>query len=105
MEKPLISVIVPVYKVQNYLERCVNSIRTQTYSNLEIILVDDGSPDKSGKICDYFAEIDSLVEDIRSMKDEFLEKWIEPCNNVAYDKSLTIEEKIRRIREIIGKSQ
>ena len=58
-----------------------------------------------GRNSKYFAEIDSLVEDIRSMKDEFLEKWIEPCNNIAYDKSLTIEEKVRRIREIIGKSE
>ena len=49
---PLISVIVPVYKVEPWLERCVESIRNQTYSNLEIILVDDGSPDSCGDICD-----------------------------------------------------
>lgn len=45
---PLISVIVPVYKVENYLDCCVQSIVNQTYSNLEIILIDDGSPDASG---------------------------------------------------------
>ena len=45
MKQALISVIVPVYKVENYLDRCVQSIINQTYSNLEIILVDDGSPD------------------------------------------------------------
>lgn len=47
-----ISVIVPVYKVEAYLERCVNSLLNQTYRNLEIILVDDGSPDRCGEICD-----------------------------------------------------
>ena len=45
MEEGKISVIVPIYKVENYLNRCVESIRKQTYRNLEIILVDDGSPD------------------------------------------------------------
>ena len=45
---PLISVIVPVYKVENYLDCCVQSIVNQTYSNLEILLIDDGSPDASG---------------------------------------------------------
>ena len=52
---PLISVIVPVYKVEAYLGRCVDSLLTQTYENLEIILVDDGSPDNSGKLCDDYA--------------------------------------------------
>lgn len=52
---PLISVILPVYRVEAYLEECVESICKQTYDNLEIILVDDGSPDGSGKICDRYA--------------------------------------------------
>lgn len=47
--QPLLSVIVPVYKVEKYLQRCLDSIINQTYKNLEIILVDDGSPDNSGK--------------------------------------------------------
>ena len=59
--KPLISVIVPVYKVEDYLGRCVDSLLNQTYENLEIILVDDGSPDGSGKICDAYAERDGRV--------------------------------------------
>lgn len=60
-ELPLISVIVPVYKVEAYLDRCLESITGQTYSNLEIILVDDGSPDRSGEICDAWAEKDSRI--------------------------------------------
>ncbi|MCM1522826.1 MAG: glycosyltransferase, partial [Muribaculaceae bacterium] len=52
----LVSVIVPVYKVERYLGRCVESIRQQTYGNLEIILVDDGSPDGCPELCDRFAE-------------------------------------------------
>ena len=58
---PLISVIVPVYRVENYLDRCISSIVEQTYPNLEILLVDDGSPDRSGAICDRWAEKDSRV--------------------------------------------
>ena len=57
-----ISVIVPVYKVEEYLCRCVDSIINQTYKNLEIILVDDGSPDGCGKICDEYAERDSRIK-------------------------------------------
>ncbi len=53
---PLISVIVPVYKCEEYLETCVDSILNQTFSDFEIILVNDGSPDSSGKICDVLAE-------------------------------------------------
>jgi len=61
---PLISVIVPVYKVENYLDCCVQSIVNQTYSNLEILLIDDGSPDASGAMCDAWAEKDSRIRGI-----------------------------------------
>lgn len=61
MNDPLISVIVPVYKTQQYLDRCISSIRNQTYENLEIILVDDGSPDRSGEMCDALALEDSRI--------------------------------------------
>lgn len=57
----LISVIVPVYKVEECLDKCVRSIVAQTYSNLEIILVDDGSPDRCGAMCDAWAEKDSRI--------------------------------------------
>lgn len=60
-ELPLISVIVPAYRVENYLDRCLQSITEQTYRNLEIILVDDGSPDRSGEICDAWAQRDSRI--------------------------------------------
>lgn len=60
-EMPLISVIVPVYRVEKYLDRCIASIAGQTYRNLEIILVDDGSPDNSGAICDAWAAKDDRI--------------------------------------------
>ncbi len=59
---PLISVIVPVYKVEPYLDRCVESIVNQTYRNLEIILVDDGSPDNCPQMCDAWAEKDARIK-------------------------------------------
>ncbi|MDY4507763.1 MAG: glycosyltransferase [Candidatus Faecousia sp.] len=58
---PLISVVVPVYRVEKYLDHCIQSIAAQTYPNLEILLVDDGSPDGSGAICDRWAEKDSRI--------------------------------------------
>lgn len=61
MNTPLISVIVPVYKVEPYLRQCVDSIRNQTYTNLEILLVDDGSPDNCPAICDAYAAQDPRV--------------------------------------------
>ncbi len=61
MEKGLVSVIVPVYNVEQYLDACVRSILGQTYTNLEVILVDDESPDNCGKLCDDFAREDARV--------------------------------------------
>lgn len=61
---PLISVIVPVYNVAEYLPKCVDSILAQSYSHLEIILVDDGSTDESGRICDEYSKNDSRVKTI-----------------------------------------
>ena len=58
----LISIIVPVYNVENYLRKCVDSIINQSYKNLEIILVDDGSTDSSGKICDEYSLKDSRIK-------------------------------------------
>ena len=61
MKQDLISVIVPVYNVEKYLEECINSIINQTYKNLEIILVDDGSKDNSSRICDELSKKDSRI--------------------------------------------
>lgn len=60
-EEKLLSIIVPVYKVEPYLRRCIDSIRSQTYTNLQIILVDDGSPDQCGEICDEYTSIDERI--------------------------------------------
>lgn len=63
----LISIIVPIYKVEQYLDKCIQSIINQTYKNLQIILVDDGSPDKCGKICDEYALKDNRIEVIHKI--------------------------------------
>lgn len=62
MDKELISVIIPVYNVQKYLEKCLNSVLNQTYKNLEILLIDDGSTDNSGKICEEYKLKDSRIK-------------------------------------------
>lgn len=62
MDSPLVSIIVPVYKVEEYLDRAVNSLLNQSYNNLEIILVDDGSPDRCPKMCDDYAKKDARVK-------------------------------------------
>ncbi|OAB36046.1 glycosyltransferase [Paenibacillus glacialis] len=59
--KPQISIVVPVYKVENCLDRCVQSLMNQTYTAIEIILVDDGSPDRCGMMCDNYAKQDSRI--------------------------------------------
>ena len=80
MENSLISVIVPVYKVEPYLHRCVDSILAQTYINLEIFLVDDGSPDNCGKICDEYAKKDSRIKVIHKKNG-----GLSDARNVAID--------------------
>lgn len=58
---PQISVIVPVYNVENYIHRCIDSILNQTFTDFELILVDDGSPDNCGAICDAYAAKDNRI--------------------------------------------
>lgn len=62
MEGELISVIIPVYMVEKYIRKCLDSVLNQTYQNLEIILVDDGTYDNCGKICDEYAKIDKRIQ-------------------------------------------
>src|SRR5699024_6485655 len=62
MTQPLISVIVPCYNVEEYLPKCVESILNQTYRNLEIFLVNDGSLDRSGEICDEYVVKDTRIK-------------------------------------------
>lgn len=61
MQDDLISIIIPIYNKEEYLERCVKSAMEQTYSNIEIVLVDDGSEDESPKMCDHYKELDRRV--------------------------------------------
>lgn len=67
MKIKLVSVIIPIYNVEQFLKQCVTSVINQTYDNLEIILVDDGSPDNCGKICDNFAQKDDRIKVIHKV--------------------------------------
>lgn len=67
IEKPLISVVVPVYNVENYMRQCIDSLLNQTLSNIEIILVDDGATDTSPKICDEYARRYSCIKVIHKL--------------------------------------
>ena len=78
--KPLISVIVPIYNVEKYIKQCIDSILMQTYKNLEIILVDDGSPDNCPQICDEYAKKDSRVRVIHKKNG-----GLSDARNVALD--------------------
>ncbi len=69
LNQPLVSVIIPVYNVEKYLNECVESVINQTYKNLEILLIDDGSTDNSGEICDEYKEKDSRINVIHKKND------------------------------------
>ena len=80
MDNPLISIIVPCYNVERYLPKCVDSILNQTYKNLEVWLVDDGSPDRCGDICDEYARKDARVKVIHKQNG-----GLSDARNVAVD--------------------
>ena len=69
MNQPLLSVIVPCYNVEKYVDKCISSIVDQTYSNLEIILIDDGSTDNTGELCDAWQERDSRIRVIHKQNE------------------------------------
>ena len=77
---PIVSVIVPVYKVENVLHYCIDSILNQTYKDFELILVDDGSPDNSRKICDEYAQKDSRIKVVQKKTADFpmpeMQEWL-----------------------------
>ena len=61
MYNPKVTVVLPIYNVEKYLNRCIQSVVNQSYNNLEIILVDDGSTDRSGPLCDEWEKKDSRI--------------------------------------------
>lgn len=75
MEPYKISIIVPVYNTENYLKKCVDSLVNQTYRNLEIVLVDDGSGDSSGRLCDEYAKGDSRVLAVHKQNGGLVSAW------------------------------
>ena len=80
MNQPLVSVIVPCYNVEQYLSKCIDSILNQTYHNLEVWLVDDGSPDRCGEICDEYAQKDARIKVIHKKNG-----GLSDARNVALD--------------------
>lgn len=82
MNQPLISVIVPIYHVEKYLPRCIDSLIHQSYTNLEIILVDDGSPDNCPAICDDYAKRDARIRVIHKENG-----GLSDARNVGFDRS------------------
>ena len=70
-----VSVIVPVYNAENYIKKCVDSLTNQTYRNLEIVLVDDGSKDGSGRLCDEFALKDARIKVIHKENGGLISAW------------------------------
>lgn len=80
METELISVIVPVYNVERYLRRCVDSVLHQTYRNLEVLLVDDGSTDASGAICDEYAAQEERVTAVHQKNGDSLQHATQGSN-------------------------
>lgn len=86
--KEQISVIIPIYNVEKYLSDCVESVLKQTYTDLEIILVDDGSQDASGQICDDYAKQDSRVQVIHKRMAVYLlremQELIKPRDSTSF---------------------
>ena len=106
----LVSIIIPIYNTEKYLEKCVQSVISQTYTNLEIILVDDGSPDNCGKLCDEFTHIDSRIKVIHkengglsSARNSGLRiaagKYIAFCDSDDWMEEYIINKAVSKIKE------
>ena len=78
---PLVSIIIPVYNVEQYLDQCMETVLGQTYFNLDIILVDDGSKDKSSKMCDEYAAQDKRVQILHKENGGLISAWMAGVNN------------------------
>ncbi|VMY51986.1 glycosyltransferase [Streptococcus pneumoniae] len=109
MGNELISIVVPIYNVENYLRMCLDSIQNQTYQNFECLLINDGSPDHSSKICEEFVEKDSrCVEEVRNgnwtvavlklFKRELLQDLPFPIGKIAEDTYWTWKVLLRASR-------
>ncbi len=84
---PLISIVLPIYNIENYLRVCMDSILNQTYSNLEIIMVDDGSTDKCSMICDEYMKMDKRIIVYHKKKRRIVrckKLWNQPCKGRIY---------------------
>ena len=75
MKDPKVSIIVPIYKVEKYLNNCVETLVGQTYKNIEIVLIDDGSPDNCPQICDEWAKKDSRIKVIHKKNGGLMNAW------------------------------
>lgn len=89
----LISIIVPVYNVKNYLEQCLNSLANQTYKNIEVLLVNDGSTDGSDKICEKY-----------SLKDSRFKKFDKPNSGPADARNLGIKTHMENILHLLTRT-
>lgn len=82
ISSPLISIIIPVYNVQDYLHKCLDSVLQQTYHNLEILLINDGSTDTSGQICDHYRTLDARIQVVHQFNE-----GLSSARNVGFSRS------------------
>ena len=105
MEQALIGVVVPVYKVEEYIAECIESILAQTYTNFRLILVDDGTPDGAGKICDEYAKKDPRIRVIHKQNSgpsDARNAGLEIANGEYIGYADSIEEVKASVKEEMG---